>query len=132
MLRSRLPVGLLLLGSLWAQGGEFAIAQDRAGAQPAQAVQPPAAASVAHPLDARTLGIAEALLDYCAKNDPAGAAKVRARLKQLAQGASKQALAAARMSREYRSAHDAEAGFVGKIDPHNAHRVCSESPAAGR
>jgi hypothetical protein len=133
MLGSRLPGGvLLLLGSLWAQGVEVAVAQDKAGAPPAQAVQPSAAAPVPHPVDARTLGMAEALLDYCAKNDAASAAKVRARLKQVTQGAGKQALAAARMSREYRTAHDSEAAFVAKVDARNAHRLCSQSPAEGK
>ena len=126
MLRSRLPVGVLLLGALWAQGVEVGVAQDKGGAQP------PAAAPVSRPVDARTLGMAEALLDYCAKNDPAGAAKVRARLKQVTQGASRQALAAARMSREYRTAHDSEAAFVAKVDARNAERLCSKSPVANK
>ena len=124
MFRSGLPAGLLLLGSLWAQGAEVAVAQDKTGAAPAQAS---AAAPVSQSLSARALGIEEALLDYCATNDPAGAARVRARLKQLVQGASKQALAEARSSAEYRSAHDAEADFISKIDPHNAHKLCSEA-----
>jgi hypothetical protein len=122
MFRSGFPVvGLLLLGSLWAQGAG-AEAQDKAGATPAQ---PSAAAPVPGPLNARALGIGEALLDYCAQNDPEGAAKVRARLKQLAQGMSKEALAEARSSAEYRAGRDSGAGFLSKVDPHNAHRVCS-------
>jgi hypothetical protein len=130
MLRSGLPVAVLLIGSLplWAQGAE-ALSPDKAGATP---VKSSAAAPVAESLNARTLGIAEALLDYCAKNDPTGAAKVRARLKQLAQAASKEALAEARRSAEYRSARDSEADFLSKIDPRNAHRVCSEGPARSK
>jgi hypothetical protein len=119
MLRSRFPVGLLLLGSLllgsgWAQG---------AGA----AVPPSAASSTSHSVDARALGMTEAMLDYCAKNDPSGGAKVKARLKQLVQGAGKEALAQARKSTEYHSAHDSEVGFIDKIDPRNAPRLCSGS-----
>ena len=122
MLRSGFPVGLLLLGSLSPQGAGADMAADKVGAT---AVQPSAAAPVSNSVDARTLGIAEAVLDYCAKNDPTGGAKVRARLKQLVQGASKEALAKARKSAEYRSAHDSEVDFLSKVDPHNAHRLCS-------
>jgi hypothetical protein len=129
MLRSGFPVGLLLLGSLWAQGAEVAVAQDKPGATPPQ---PLAAAPVSQLLNARALGIEEALLDYCAQNDPAGAAKVRARLKQVVQGASQQALAEARSSAEYRRAHDSEVDFISKIDPHNAHRLCSDAAAPGK
>lgn len=127
MLRSGFPVGLLLLGSLWAQGAGAGVPSDKAGAT---TVQPSAAARVSKSVDARTLGIAEAVLDYCAKNDPTGGAKVRARLKQLVQGASQEALVRARKSDEYRSAHDSEVDFIGKIDPHNAHRLCSDAAAA--
>jgi hypothetical protein len=128
MLRSRFPV-FLLLGSLWAQGAGAGVAPDQAGAT---AVQPSAAAPVPKSLDARTLGKAEAVLDYCAKNDPTGGAKVRARLKQLVQGASKQALAKARESGEYQSAHDSEVAFISKVDSHNAHRLCSETAARSK
>ena len=114
MLRSGWTIGLLLAGSLWAQGAELAVAP------------------AAHPLDARALGIAEALLDYCAQNDPTAAAQVRARLKQLVQGASKEALALARRSPEYRSAHDSEVAFVGKVDSRNAHRLCAQSAARSK
>ena len=82
--------------------------------------------------DARALGVTEALLDYCAKSDPAGAAKVRNRLKQLTQGASTEALADARKSAEYHSAHDSEADFIGKIEPRNAHRLCSGAAAVSK
>ena len=123
MLRSGFPVvGLLLLGSPWAQGA-VAEGQAKSGATP---VQPSIAAPVSPSVDARTLGIGEALLDYCAQNDPEGAAKVRARLKQLTQGAGKDALAEARKSAEYRGARDSEADFLSKVDPHHAHRVCSQ------
>lgn len=122
ILRPVIPVALLLVGSLLAQGATAGVAPDPAGATP---VQPPAAASVPSSLDVRKLGIAEAALDYCAKNDPTGGAKVRARLKQLVQGTDREALAKARKSDEYQRAHDSEADFISKIDPHNAHRLCS-------
>jgi hypothetical protein len=119
MLRSRFPVVLLPLACLWAQG---------AGA----AVQSAGAAPGAPSVNARALGMSEAMLDYCAKNDPPGAAKVRARLRRLAQGAGKEALAEARNSTEYHRAHDTEVDFISKIDSHNAHRLCSGSVAGNK
>jgi hypothetical protein len=74
MLRSVFPIGLLLVGPLLAQGAGAGVAPDKAGAA---AVQPSAAAPVSNSPDARQLGMAEAVLDYCAKNDPTGGAKVR-------------------------------------------------------
>jgi len=80
----------------------------------------------------RALGATEALLDYCAKSDPTDAAKVHNRWKRLTQGASKEALADARKSSQYQSARDAEADFIGKIEPRNAHRLCSGAAAASK
>ena len=98
-----------------------------AGAVEAQGSQGAAAATESHDKapEPRALGVTEALLDYCAKQDPAGAAKVHKRLKRLTQGASQQALADVRKSGEYQSAHDSEADFIAKIEPRNAHRLCS-------
>lgn len=80
-------------------------------------------------LDAHALGTQEAVLEYCAANDPEGAARIRSGWKRLVQGASKEALADVRASAEYRGAHDAEADFIGKSDPHNAHRLCRVAAA---
>lgn len=126
MLRPALPIGLLLLGFLSARGAAADVPQQRAGTTPAQ---PAAAAPAAGSPSARQLGIADALLEYCAQNDPPGAAQVRARMQKLASGASKEALAGLRNSREYLSARNSERDFVGKVDPRNAHRLCS-GPAA--
>ncbi len=82
--------------------------------------------------DARALGFADAMLGYCAKADPSGAAKERERVERLTHGASVQALAAARGSPEYRRAYDAETAFAGKINDGNARRFCSGSAARGR
>jgi hypothetical protein len=104
-----------------------------AGAVEAKASQGAAAtASDGKAPDPRALAVTEALLDYCAKSDPPGAAKVQNRLKRLTQGASKEALAEARKSGEYQSAHDTEVDFIGKIDPHNAHRLCSGAVAESK
>jgi hypothetical protein len=53
-------------------------------------------------------------------------------LKQLEEGASKEAVAKARKSGEYRSAHDSEVDFISKIDPHNAHKLCSGTAARSK
>jgi hypothetical protein len=122
MYQRQFPLWVLLLGSSWVQGAPADEGQEKSKVTH---VQPSAAAPVSMSVNARALGMGEALVDYCAQNDPKGAVKVRARLKQLVQGASREALAAARKSAEYRGAHDSEAGFLSKVDPHNAYRVCS-------
>jgi hypothetical protein len=127
MLRSGFPIGLLLVGSLLTQAAGAGAAPDTAAAT---AVQPSVTAPVRGSLNARTLGITEAVLDYCAKADPTDAAKVHARLKQLVRGATKESLAAARKSDEYLKARSSMEDFVSKVDERNAHRLCSESAAA--
>jgi len=80
-------------------------------------------------LNAQALGISESILNYCGPVDPASAAKLREKIKQLVQGASEQQLAQVRNSDEYRQAYDSVVDFVGKVDEHNAKQLCSESPA---
>jgi hypothetical protein len=80
--------------------------------------------------DPQALGIAEAMLDYCAKAYPESAVKFQFQIKRLTGGVSAEALAKVRNSEPYRRAHDAESDFVGKVDPHNAKRVCSKPLAA--
>ena len=136
MLRSGFPVGLLLLGCVWALGTGSGVAQDQALSarrKPgATAVQPTAAAPRSEPLSPRMLGMTEAVFDYCAKADPKGAAKVHARLKRLVQGASRETLAKVRKSDEYRNARSSMGDFVAKVDERNASRVCSGPSAAGK
>jgi hypothetical protein len=135
MLRSRFPVGLLLLGCVWGLGTGSGGAQDKASSAErkpgATAVQPAAGAPRAEPLDPRLLGMTEAVFDYCAKADPKGAAKIHARLKRLVQGASRETLAEVRKSDEYRKARGSVEDFVAKVDERNVSRVCS-GPLAGR
>jgi hypothetical protein len=132
MLCSRIPVGALLLGCVWALGTGPGVAQDKAS--PAQrkpgatAVQPAAGAPRSEPLNPRMLGMTEAMFDYCAKADPKGAARVHARLKRLVQGASRETLAEVRKSDEYRRARSSVEDFVAKVDERNASRVCSSPP----
>jgi hypothetical protein len=82
--------------------------------------------------DARVLGITEAMLDFCAKAYPSSAVKFQYQITRLTQGASAETLAKVRSSEEYRRAHDAEDDFVGKVDPHNAKRVCSKPLVPGK
>ena len=82
--------------------------------------------------DPHALGMTEAVFDYCAKADPKGAAKVRARLKGLVQGASRETLAKVRKSDEYRKARSSVDDFLAKVDERNASRVCSGPLAAGK
>jgi hypothetical protein len=80
-------------------------------------------------LNAPMLGLTESILQYCGPVDPAVAAKLREKIKQLVQGASEQQLAQVRNSDEYRKAYASVVEFVGKVDEHDAKRICSESPA---
>jgi hypothetical protein len=82
--------------------------------------------------DAHALGIADAMLDYCAKAYPESAVKFQFQIKRLTEGASSVALAQVRNSESYRRAHDAEVDFIGKIDPRNAKRACSKPLAANK
>jgi hypothetical protein len=76
--------------------------------------------------NAQALGVAESVLNYCGPLDPVGADRMRGMIKQLVQGASEQQLAEVRKSDEYRKAYDSVVDFVGKTDPRNAKRFCSE------
>lgn len=80
-------------------------------------------------MDAQALGITESILAYCGPLDPEAATKIRERIKELARGASEEQLAAVRSGEEYRRAYDSMVEFVGKVDEHNAKRVCSGPPA---
>jgi hypothetical protein len=136
MLSFRFPVGVLLLGGVWALGSGPGVAQDKAPSAQrkpdATAVQPAPAARHSEPLNPRMLGMTEAMFDYCTKTDPKGAAKVHARLKQLVQGASRETLAEVRKSDEYRKARSSGEDFVAKVDERNASRVCSGQAARER
>ena len=82
--------------------------------------------------DPRALGTTEAILNYCAKEDPADADKYRAQEKLLTGSASQEQLDKLRNSDEYRQAYDSVTDFTDKVDKHNAKRVCSESLKQGK
>jgi hypothetical protein len=77
--------------------------------------------------DAQVLGIADSVVKYCGPIDAAATERLRRMLKQLEQGASEQRLAEVRKSDEYREAYDSVAGFVGKVNPHDAWKFCSHA-----
>jgi len=76
--------------------------------------------------DAKPLATVEAILDYCAKVDPAAAERYQEHVKLVAQGASEETLAKVRKSNEYQQAHGEVDEFLAKVDPHNAKKVCSQ------
>ncbi len=82
--------------------------------------------------DPRTLGMAEAILNYCARLDPAAAAKYQQQGKLLLQDASKKVLENVRRSSEYQQAYDAANESVAKLDEHEAKQVCSSSLPSGK
>lgn len=82
--------------------------------------------------NAHAIGIAESMLKYCARVDADAATKLRDKVKTLEQGASRDQLATLRSSDEYRKAFDSVTYFTGKVDEHNAKRLCNESLAANK
>jgi hypothetical protein len=82
-------------------------------------------------VNAQALGVTESVLQYCGPLDRTAAVKLRERIKELVGDASEQQLTEVRHSDEYRKAYDSVVDFVGKVDEHNAKRVCSETPGAG-
>jgi len=82
--------------------------------------------------DARALGVAEAILDYCTKAYPPSIEKFQFQVQRLTRGASVEALTKVRGSAAYQQARAAEEGFVGKVDPHNAKHICAKSLKPGK
>ena len=80
-------------------------------------------------LNAKELGIVEAVLNICGKVDPAAATKLQERIAELTKGASNDAVARARAGDEYQKAYDSMQQLVGTGDESNAKKVCSESAA---
>jgi hypothetical protein len=78
------------------------------------------------------LGITEGILTYCTKVDPPSADKYRERIKLLVQGSSDATLARVRNSDAYLKARGSMDDFIGKVDEHNAKRVCVNGLAAHR
>ena len=79
--------------------------------------------------DAKNLGMAEAMMDFCKKADPADVAKYETLIKQMGSGQSAETLAEVRASDAYRDAFAAMNDFASKVDPHNAKTMCTQSLA---
>jgi len=75
--------------------------------------------------DPKPLAIAEAILEYCAKFDPAAVATYREQVKLLLKGTSEDVLTKLRKSNEYKLAHGQVVEFLAKVDDHNAKKVCA-------
>ena len=80
--------------------------------------------------NARSLGHADAMLDYCTKADPSSVAKLQERIKQFSQGVSDLELVKMRDTDEYRQANGAEHDFLDKVQPRYARSVCARAPVA--
>jgi hypothetical protein len=87
-------------------------------------------AAAAEPVvDARALGVAESILNYCSRVDAPVAARLQEKVDLLLHGTSAAAAARVRGTNEYRVAFESVTEFVSKVDPHNAKRPCSAALA---
>jgi hypothetical protein len=75
--------------------------------------------------DARLLARSDALISFCAKADPAAAAKYQQQGKRIVQGKNAAAVTRVRNGDEYRKAHGSITEFLDKVDERNAKRACS-------
>jgi hypothetical protein len=82
--------------------------------------------------DPKALALADGRLSYCTKAVPSTAATYQDEVKRLTEGASKQLLAQVRASGEYRKARESIDDFVGRVDEHNAGRVCHQTVARNK
>jgi hypothetical protein len=79
------------------------------------------------PPSARLLGVDEAMLNFCASQDPAARERLRHRISKLLEGTSPEQLTELRNSDEYRKAYESVSEFTAKIDAHNVARFCAEN-----
>jgi hypothetical protein len=133
---NRQPIVQTVVVALLGCGWLTALAQAQAQA-PKQEASKQAAPKQAAPAkaqrtgpNARSLGHADAILDYCTKADPSSVAKLQERIKQFSQGVSDLDLAKMRDTAEYRQANGAEHDFLAKTQPRYARSVCARASAA--
>lgn len=74
----------------------------------------------------QTLGSMEAILEHCAKLNPAGADQYQEQAKRLGQGASEETLAKIRQSEEYQQSRDSTLESLANIDGENAKKACAQ------
>jgi hypothetical protein len=82
--------------------------------------------------DAKSLAMTEAILDHCAKVDPAYASNYQKRVQLVTQGANEETLAKVRKTDEYQQAHDSTVESLAKVKEQDAKKVCSQSLAENR
>lgn len=75
---------------------------------------------------AQSLATVEAILEHCAKINPAAADQFKQQAKLLAQGASEETLAKVRKSEEYQQSREATLESLAKVDDVNAKKVCAQ------
>lgn len=97
----------------------------------AAALAAPAAAAEPVP-SGLALGTVEALLQYCARVDPASAARYQQLGQLLAQGADEESLAAVRQSEDYRQSYDATTEQVREVGDEATRQTCAQSAAAAK
>ncbi len=82
--------------------------------------------------DAKSLAIIDRVLEYCGPIDPAVAEGLREKIKRLTKGLSEQQVTQLRQTPEYQAAYSSMGEFVGKVDEHNARKLCTESVSQGK
>jgi len=82
--------------------------------------------------DAKVLGTTEAILNYCARIDPAGADAFQSRSRMVTQGASEEAVQKVRKSEEYREARDTTEASLADVDPADAVKICAQNRPQGQ
>ena len=82
-------------------------------------------------LDPKSFASIEAILEHCARTDPASADRYKEQAKAVSQGASEEALVKLRKSSDYVTTHDSMLDLLSKSDEQNAKRVCARQLAIG-
>jgi hypothetical protein len=82
--------------------------------------------------DAKSLAMTEAILDHCAKVDPAQASNYHKRVELVTQGASEETLAKVRQTDDYQQAHDSAVESLAKVKEPDAKKACSQAVAENR
>lgn len=82
--------------------------------------------------DAKSLATTEAILDYCAKLDPAYASNYQKRVQLVTQGASAEALSKVRKTDEYQQTHDSIVESLAKVKEQDAKKACSQALVENR
>jgi len=77
--------------------------------------------------EAKSLATVEAILQYCARADPAAADQYRDQARLLTQGLSEEMLAKVRKSGEYRQSHESALESLAKAGEQDAKQACAQS-----